>query len=35
MNFFRNYSGWTLVFAILVSAVFDAFGIWMGWLLTH
>ena len=36
MNFFRGYSGWTLVFAVLVSAVVcDAFGIWMGWLSTH
>jgi len=31
MNFFRDQSGWTLVFAILVSAVVcDAFGIRMG-----
>jgi hypothetical protein len=36
MNFFRNDSGWTLVFTILVSAVVcDAFGIRMGWLSTH
>jgi hypothetical protein len=36
MNFYRNFSCWTLVFAVLVSAVvYDAFGIWMGWLPTH
>jgi hypothetical protein len=36
MNFYRNFSCWTLVFAVLVSAVVcDAFGIWMGWLPTH
>jgi hypothetical protein len=35
MNFFRDYSGWTLVLAILGSVVGDAFGIWMGWLSTH
>jgi hypothetical protein len=36
MNFYPDFSGWTLVFAVLVSAVVcDAFGIWMGWLPTH
>jgi hypothetical protein len=38
MNFYRDMSisGWTLVFAVLISAVVcDAFGIWMGWLSTH
>jgi hypothetical protein len=36
MNFNRGFSGWTLVFAVLIFAVVcDAFGIWMGWLPTH
>jgi hypothetical protein len=36
MNFLRDYSGRTLVFAILVSAVVcDGFRVWMGWLSTH
>jgi hypothetical protein len=36
MNFYHDFSGWTLVFAVLVSAVVcDAFDIWMGWLRTH
>jgi len=30
MNFYPDFGGWTLVFAVLVSAVVcDAFGIWM------
>jgi hypothetical protein len=36
MNVFRDHSGWTPVFAILVSAVVcDAARIWIGWLSTH
>jgi hypothetical protein len=36
MNFFRDHSGWTLVFSSFVSAVVcDAVGIWIGWLSTH
>jgi hypothetical protein len=36
MNFYPSLSGWTLVFASLISAVFcDAFGVRMGWLSTH
>jgi hypothetical protein len=36
MNFYHDLSGWTLMFAVLTSAVVcDAFGIWMGWLSTH
>jgi hypothetical protein len=36
MNLYDDFDGWTLVFAVLVSAaVCDAFGIWMGWLSTH
>jgi hypothetical protein len=33
IKFYHDSSGWTLVFAVLVSAVVcEAFGIWMGWL---
>jgi hypothetical protein len=36
MNFYHGFGGWTLVFAVLISAViFDALGIWMGWFSTH
>ena len=36
MKLYDDFGGWTLVFAVLISAVvFDAFGIWMGWLSTH
>jgi hypothetical protein len=36
MNFYYDLSGWTLMFAVLISAVVcAAFGIWMGWLSTH
>jgi hypothetical protein len=36
MNLYYDFGGWTLVFAVLVTAVVcDAFGIRMGWLLTH
>jgi hypothetical protein len=36
MNFYRDFGGWTLVFAVLISAVIcDALGIWMGWLSMH
>jgi hypothetical protein len=36
MNLYRDFGVWTLVFAVLVSAVIcDAFGIWMGWLPAH
>jgi hypothetical protein len=36
MNFYHDVSSWTLVFAVLVSAVVrDAIGIWMGWPPTH
>jgi hypothetical protein len=36
MNFYRGIGRWTLVFAVLISAVIlDALGIWMGWLSTH
>jgi hypothetical protein len=36
MNFYDRFGGWTLVFAVLISAVLcDALGIWMGWISTH
>ena len=36
MNFHHDFGGWTLVFAVLITAVIcDALGIWMGWLSIH
>jgi len=36
VNFYNDYSGWTLVLAILIFAVVcDAFGVWMGWFSTR
>jgi len=36
MKLYHDHGGWTLVFAALICAViFDAFGIWMGWISTH
>ena len=36
MKFYHRFGGWTLVFAVLTSAVIcDALGIWMGWLPAH
>jgi hypothetical protein len=32
MNLYYDFGGWTLVFAVLVTAVVcDAFGIWTRW----
>ena len=36
MNLYHDFSGWTLLFALLTLAVIcDGFGIWMGSLSTH
>jgi hypothetical protein len=36
MNLHSHFGGWTLLFAVLTSAVVcDAFGVRMGWLSIH
>jgi hypothetical protein len=36
MNLYHKFGGWTLAFAVLISAVVcDALGIWMGWFSMH